>query len=78
MIKKSWESPKSPQNAYQQLKELSPVADDEVAGAGRGGGVDGEGGAVREGDEGRLVPVTHEEFPHLPVWPPRSKFVKLG
>ena len=51
---------------YQQLKELSSIAYDEVAGAAGSSGVPWESRSVGKRDEGRLVPMLHEEFPDVP------------
>ena len=56
---------KSPKS-YQQLKELSSIAYDEVTGAAGSSGVPWEGRSVGKGYEGRLVPMLHEEFSDLP------------
>ena len=52
--------------SYQQLKELSSIAYDEVAGAAGSSGVPWQGRSVGKRYEGRLVPMLHEEFPDLP------------
>ena len=57
--------PKS-SHTYQQLKELSSIAYDEVAGAAGSSGVPWESRSVGKRDEGRLVPMLHEEFPDVP------------
>ena len=62
------EAHKPPKSAhtYQQLKELSPIAYDEVAGAAGSSGVPWESRSVGKRYEGRLVPISHEEFPDVP------------
>ena len=49
-------------STYQQLKELSSVANNEVAGAAGGGGVPRKSRPVGERDESRLAPMSHEEL----------------
>ena len=65
-------------STYQQLKELSPIANDEVPGAARRSGVPREGRSVGKRNKGRLVPVLHEEFPDFPRFAQKTTFKLYG